>query len=63
MTRVLNCEGLGGLSVTVFITKVDENIIVILSNLGKLKLFLPILYITEKKEVFVQWCTVKIIQI
>ena len=49
--RELNCEGSVAcpLSLTVFVTEVDNNITVIQPDLRKLNLFLPILFITEKK--------------
>ena len=52
MARVLNCKGLGGLSVVLdgVHIKVAKDVTVIKSNLRKLKLFTPISYMTEKKK-------------
>ena len=39
-------------SAAVLVIEVDEDVTIIKSNLRKLKLFLPVLYVTEKKKMY-----------
>ena len=59
MARLINCKGLRGylLLLTVFVLEVEKDITVMQLNLRKLKLFLPILYISGKKCMFVEFCS------
>ena len=50
-------------TVFVFVMEIDKDIAITQSNLGKLILFIQILYITNKKGVFIQCCMVKILKI